>query len=179
MWVTKLLISPEKKGFFAQKSPNLARKWHFWSIWARPCRHIRFPVGGPVGGCGARAVSRKTPIYSIYLIYILLYFYFLYLSLLYSYFDFCSRSVCLVSSAPLDSFPPVLAEGFTLALPLICDPRLHRCTFPIHRLNPPKSLSTHLSPPLSPSSALSGQCYVVRLATFKHPSQNRPLPVTL
>ena len=87
-----------------------------------------------------------------------------------SYFDFCSRSVCLVSSAPLDSFPPVLVERFTRALPLICDPRLHRCTFPIHRLNPPKSLSTHLSPPLSPSSALSSQCCVVGPATFKHPS---------
>ena len=34
MWVTKLLISPVKKGFFAQKRPNLAQNWHFWSIWA-------------------------------------------------------------------------------------------------------------------------------------------------
>ena len=61
MWVTKLLISPVKKGIFAQKRPNLARIWHFWSIWARPCRLIQCPVGG----CGARAVSRKTPIYFI------------------------------------------------------------------------------------------------------------------
>ena len=30
---------------------------------ARPCRLIWCPVGGLVGGCGARAVSRKTPIY--------------------------------------------------------------------------------------------------------------------
>ena len=52
MWVTKLLISPEKKGFFAQKRPNLAQNWHFWSIWARPCRLIQCPVGGSVGGCG-------------------------------------------------------------------------------------------------------------------------------
>ena len=29
MWVTKLLISPVKKGLFAQKRPNLARNWHF------------------------------------------------------------------------------------------------------------------------------------------------------
>ena len=75
-----------------------------------------------------------------------------------SYFDFCSRSVCLVSSAPLDSFPPVLAEGFTLALPLICDPRLHRCTFPIHRLNPshyqPISLLPYLLLLPSPVSAM-------------------------
>ena len=67
-WVTKLLISPVKKGFFAQKWPNLARNWHFCSIWARPCRLIQCPVGGSVGGCGARAVSRKTPIYFIILI---------------------------------------------------------------------------------------------------------------
>ena len=65
MWVTKLLISPVKKGFFAQKRPNLAQNWHFWSIWARPCRLIQYPVGGSVGGCDARAVSRKTPIYYI------------------------------------------------------------------------------------------------------------------
>ena len=31
MWVTKLLISPVKKGFFAQKRPNLAQNWHFWT----------------------------------------------------------------------------------------------------------------------------------------------------
>ena len=60
MWATKLLISPVKKGFFAQKRPNLAPNWHFWSIWARPCRLIWCPAGGWVG-CGARAVSRKTP----------------------------------------------------------------------------------------------------------------------
>ena len=53
MWVTKLLISPVKKGFFAQN-------WHFfilgWLIWC--------PIGGLVGG-GAWAVSRKTPFYFI------------------------------------------------------------------------------------------------------------------
>ena len=67
IWVTKLLISQVKKGFFAQKRPNLAQNWHFWSIWARSCRLIQCPVGGSVGGCGARAVSRKTPIYFIFL----------------------------------------------------------------------------------------------------------------
>ena len=30
-----------------------------------PCRLIRCPVGGSVGGCGTRAVSRKTPIHFI------------------------------------------------------------------------------------------------------------------
>ena len=60
MWVTKLLISPVKKGFFAPKRPNLAQNWHFWSIMC--------PVGKSVGGCGARAVSRKTPIYFMFLV---------------------------------------------------------------------------------------------------------------
>ena len=48
-------FSSKKKGFFAPKRPNLAQNWHFWSIMC--------PVGESVGGCGARAVSRKTPIY--------------------------------------------------------------------------------------------------------------------
>ena len=65
MWVTKILIFPVEKGFFAPKRTNLAQNWHFWSIWARPCRLIRCPVGGSVDGCGAWAVSRKTPIYFI------------------------------------------------------------------------------------------------------------------
>ena len=58
-----LTFNGEKKGIFAQKRPNLAQNWHFRSIWARPCRLIQCPVGGSVGGCGARAVSCKTPIY--------------------------------------------------------------------------------------------------------------------
>ena len=36
--------------------------------WARPCRLIQCPVGGSVSGCGARAVSRKTPIYFMYIL---------------------------------------------------------------------------------------------------------------
>ena len=43
----------------------MAQNLHFWSILARPCRLIQCPVGGSVNGCGARAVSRKTPIYFI------------------------------------------------------------------------------------------------------------------
>ena len=46
----------------------------FCSIWARPCRLIQCPVGGSVGGCGARAVSRKTPIYFIFLEVIFVFF---------------------------------------------------------------------------------------------------------
>ena len=48
--------------------PNLAQNWHFCSFWARPCRLIWCPVGGLVGGCGAQAVSCKTPIYFICII---------------------------------------------------------------------------------------------------------------
>ena len=47
----------------------MAQNWHFWLIWARPCRLFRCPVGGSIGGCCARAVSRKTPIY--FFIYII------------------------------------------------------------------------------------------------------------
>ena len=63
MWVPKLLLSPLK--IFAPKPPNFARNWHFWSFWARLCWLIWCPVGGLVGGYGAQAVSRKTPIYFI------------------------------------------------------------------------------------------------------------------
>ena len=67
MWVTKLLISPEKKRIFCPKTTKFGPKLAFWSILARPCRLIWYPVGGSVGGYGARAISRKTPIYFIYL----------------------------------------------------------------------------------------------------------------
>ena len=58
-------LSPVKKGFFAQKQPNLAQNWHFWSFWARPCRLISCPIG-LVGWWLWQAVSRKTPIYLRY-----------------------------------------------------------------------------------------------------------------
>ena len=54
-------FSSKKKDFLPKNDQN----WNFWSIWARPCRFFWCPVGGSVGGCGARAVSRKTPIYFI------------------------------------------------------------------------------------------------------------------
>ena len=39
MLVTKHLIFPVKKGFFAQKRPNLAQNWQFWPLLAHlvPC----------------------------------------------------------------------------------------------------------------------------------------------
>ena len=63
MWVTKLLISPVKIRIFCQRTTKFSQKLAFlpglWLIWC--------PVGGLVGGCCARAVSRKTPIYFIIL----------------------------------------------------------------------------------------------------------------
>ena len=61
MWVTKLLITPEKKGIFAQKQPNLA----FLVNLGQAMQAYSMPCCGSVGGCGARAVSCKTPIYFI------------------------------------------------------------------------------------------------------------------
>ena len=62
MWVTKLLISPVKKGFFAQKRPNLAQNWLFLSI------------AGSFGALllgwlvvVAQAVSRKKDTYLLYI----------------------------------------------------------------------------------------------------------------
>ena len=46
----------KKKGPFYKKIP-------FLELLETP--NIRCPVGGSIGGCGARAVSRKTPIYFI------------------------------------------------------------------------------------------------------------------
>ena len=45
--------------------PKNDQIWPEIGIFARPCRLIWCPVGGLVGGCSARAVSRKTPIYFI------------------------------------------------------------------------------------------------------------------
>ena len=58
MWVTKLLISQKKKGFL----PKNDQIWPKFGIFGQ-FGLIRCPVGGSDGGCGAQAVSRKTPIY--------------------------------------------------------------------------------------------------------------------
>ena len=65
MWVPKPLLSPVKIRIFALKRHKFAQKMHFWSFWARPWRLIWCPVDRLVGGCGARAVSRKISIYFI------------------------------------------------------------------------------------------------------------------
>ena len=55
MWVPKLLLPSVKiKIFCFALGPY------------RPCRLIWWPFGWLIGGCGARAVSPKTPIYFKY-----------------------------------------------------------------------------------------------------------------
>ena len=57
MWVTKILISPVKKKVFCPKTTKFGLKMAFLFILGQALpAHL-------VGGCGARAVSRKTPIY--------------------------------------------------------------------------------------------------------------------
>ena len=58
MWVTKLLISPVIKKDFCPKTTKFSPKLAFLSIAGSFGALL-------VGGCGARAVSRRTPIYFI------------------------------------------------------------------------------------------------------------------
>ena len=59
MWVTKLLISPVKIRIFCPKKSKFGPKMAFLFILGQALpAHL-------VGGCGARAVSRMTPIYFI------------------------------------------------------------------------------------------------------------------
>ena len=77
MLVPKLLLTPIKIRIFGRKTAKFGPKyailvilgqiWHFWPISsnARPKNNANKVPSGLVGGCGARAVSRKTPIYFI------------------------------------------------------------------------------------------------------------------
>ena len=65
MWVTKLLISPVKKRIFCPKTTKLGPKLAFLVDLGQAMQAYSMPCCGSVGGCGARAVSRKTPIYFI------------------------------------------------------------------------------------------------------------------
>ena len=103
-------FSSKKKGFFAQKRPNLAQNLHFWSIWARPCRLIQCPVGGSVGGCGARAVSRKTPIYFIIITILHVHQVFLFFYCLLCAAQVASRD--LVSDSDFNVFAVTKVSGF-------------------------------------------------------------------
>ena len=72
MWVTKISISPVKKGFFAPKRPNLSQNWHFWSNWAKPCRLFRCPVVGRLV-IVARELYLARHLFTLYYYYILLF----------------------------------------------------------------------------------------------------------
>ena len=63
MWVTKLLVCPVKIRIFSPKINKFGPKLAFLVIFGQACQFIWCPVGGLVGGCGTRAVSRKTHIY--------------------------------------------------------------------------------------------------------------------
>merc|ERR1712034_211554 len=63
MWVTKLMISQVKKRIFCPKTTKFGPKLAFLVNLGQAMQAYSMPCCGSVGGCGARAVSRKTPIY--------------------------------------------------------------------------------------------------------------------
>merc|ERR1712213_246293 len=65
MWVTKLMISQVKKRIFCPKTTKFGPKLAFLVNLGQAMQAYSMPCCGSVGGCGARAVSRKTPIYFI------------------------------------------------------------------------------------------------------------------
>ena len=68
MWLIKLLISPIKKKDFLPKKDQIWPKIGIFGQFGPGHAGLfndLLPVVGSVGGCGARAVSRKTPIYFI------------------------------------------------------------------------------------------------------------------
>ena len=65
MWVTKLLIFPVKKRIFCPKTTKFGPKLAVLVNLVQAMQAFSVPCCGSVGGCGARAVSRKTPIYFI------------------------------------------------------------------------------------------------------------------
>ena len=73
MWVTKLLISPVKKRIFCPKTTKFGPKLAFLVNLGQAMRAYSVPCWWVDGGCGARAVSRKTHIYFI-VVYCLKYY---------------------------------------------------------------------------------------------------------
>ena len=65
MWVTKLMISQVKKRILCPKTTKFGPKLAFLVNLGQAMQAYSMPCCGSVGGCGARAVSRKTPIYFI------------------------------------------------------------------------------------------------------------------
>ena len=65
MWVTKLFISPVKIRVFCPKTTKFGPKWAFLFILGQALLAHLVPCWWVIGSCGARAVSRNTPIYFI------------------------------------------------------------------------------------------------------------------
>ena len=63
MWVTKLLIFPVEIRIFCPKSTKFGPKLAFLINLGQAMQAYSMPCCESVGGCGARAVSRKSPIY--------------------------------------------------------------------------------------------------------------------
>ena len=61
------MISPVKKGIFCPKTTKFGPKLAFLVNLGQAMQAYSMPCCGSVGGCGARAVSRKTPIYFIFI----------------------------------------------------------------------------------------------------------------
>ena len=68
MWVTKLMIFPVEIRIFCPKTTKFGPKLAFLVNLGQAMQAYSMPCCGSVGGCGARAVSRKTPIYFIRII---------------------------------------------------------------------------------------------------------------
>ena len=65
MWVTKLLIFPVEIKNFCPRMTKFGPKLAFLVNLGQVMQAYSMPCCGSAGGCGARAVSRKTPIYFI------------------------------------------------------------------------------------------------------------------
>ena len=63
IWKTKLLISWVKIRIFGSRTTKFGHKLAFLFILGQALTAHLVPFGRLVGGCGARAVSRKTPNY--------------------------------------------------------------------------------------------------------------------
>ena len=66
MWVTKLLIFTVEIRIFCHKTTKFGPKLAFVVNFGQAMQAYSVPCCGSDGGCGARAVSRKTPFYFMY-----------------------------------------------------------------------------------------------------------------
>ena len=63
MWITKLLIFPVEIRIFCPKTTKFGPELAFLVNLGQAMQAYSMPCCGSFGGCGARAISRKTPIY--------------------------------------------------------------------------------------------------------------------